>query len=46
MSGQKKGGSDGRSAGGGGYTKRGKPRPVGRPSRSALAAAAAARWAG
>jgi 23S rRNA (guanosine2251-2'-O)-methyltransferase len=27
MSGQKKGGSDGRSAGGGGYTKRGKPRP-------------------
>ena len=27
MSGQKKGGSDGRAAGGGGYTKRGKPRP-------------------
>ena len=27
MSGQKKGGGDGRSAGGGGYTKRGKPRP-------------------
>src|ERR1700684_3369855 len=27
MSGQKKAGSDGRAAGGGGYTKRGKPRP-------------------
>jgi 23S rRNA (guanosine2251-2'-O)-methyltransferase len=27
MSGQKKSGSDGRSAGGGGYSKRGKPRP-------------------
>ncbi len=27
MSGQKKGGSDGRAAGGGGYSKRGKPRP-------------------
>ncbi len=27
MSGQKKGGGDGRAAGGGGYTKRGKPRP-------------------
>jgi 23S rRNA (guanosine2251-2'-O)-methyltransferase len=27
MSGQKKGGQDGRSPGGGGYTKRGKPRP-------------------
>ena len=27
MSGQKKDGSDGRAAGGGGYTKRGKPRP-------------------
>ena len=27
MSGQKKGGEDGRSAGGGGYSKRGKPRP-------------------
>jgi 23S rRNA (guanosine2251-2'-O)-methyltransferase len=27
MSGQKKGGSDGRAPGGGGYTKRGKPRP-------------------
>ena len=27
MSGQKKGGSDGRTSGGGGYTKRGKPRP-------------------
>ena len=27
MSGQKKGGGDGRAAGGGGYSKRGKPRP-------------------
>src|SRR5277367_7169092 len=27
MSGQKKGGSDGRAAGGGGYSKSGKPRP-------------------
>src|ERR1700684_1819368 len=27
MSGQKKGGQDGRAAGGGGYSKRGKPRP-------------------
>ena len=27
MSGQKKGGEDGRAAGGGGYSKRGKPRP-------------------
>ncbi len=27
MSGQKKGGQDGRAPGGGGYSKRGKPRP-------------------